>query len=194
MIIHLSPILRPANGALPRACDRYPGWAAGAFTPTAGQAARHPCLALHRMGFLVPRRLPAGRWALTPPFHPYPKRPNTKRAPGGLSFCDTFHRRPACAGRPPRVFRGMLPCGVRTFLSSRSQSDHLPNGECTSLARKPKIFSRVGLYSAHLCSGAKRKPACSTARKERSPFQPSATLSEGERDTPAARTPPPKTA
>jgi hypothetical protein len=26
---------------------------------------------LHRMGFFVPRHLRAGRWAFTPPFHPY---------------------------------------------------------------------------------------------------------------------------
>jgi len=36
-----------------------------------GQATRRLCLALHRMGFIVPRRLPPGRWAFTPPFHPY---------------------------------------------------------------------------------------------------------------------------
>src|SRR5215831_16660925 len=29
-------------------------------------------LALHRMRFSVPPRLLLGRWALTPPFHPYP--------------------------------------------------------------------------------------------------------------------------
>ena len=31
-----------------------------------------PCSVLHRIGFIMPRRLLAGRWALTPPFHPYP--------------------------------------------------------------------------------------------------------------------------
>ena len=31
-----------------------------------------PYLALHPMGFSVPRRLRFARWALTPPFHPYP--------------------------------------------------------------------------------------------------------------------------
>jgi hypothetical protein len=31
-----------------------------------------PCSVLHRIGFFVPPRLPSGRWALTPPFHPYP--------------------------------------------------------------------------------------------------------------------------
>ena len=32
-----------------------------------------PCSVLHRIGFFVPPRLPSGRWALTPPFHPYPR-------------------------------------------------------------------------------------------------------------------------
>ena len=31
-----------------------------------------PCYVLHHMGFFVPRHLRAGRWALTPPFHPDP--------------------------------------------------------------------------------------------------------------------------
>ena len=31
-------------------------------------------LALHHAGFSVPRMLPPGRWALTPPFHPYQMR------------------------------------------------------------------------------------------------------------------------
>jgi len=33
---------------------------------------RVPYLALHPMGFSVPPRLRLERWALTPPFHPYP--------------------------------------------------------------------------------------------------------------------------
>ena len=31
----------------------------------------YPCSVLHHAGFAVPPRLPATRWALTPPFHPY---------------------------------------------------------------------------------------------------------------------------
>ena len=30
-----------------------------------------PCSVLHRMGFVLPLRLPSARWALTPPFQPY---------------------------------------------------------------------------------------------------------------------------
>ncbi len=75
-----------------------------------------PYLALHPMGFSVPRRLRAERWALTPPFHPYPAEA------GRFVFCGTV-RRDASRHRRPRVsqpnkpeLRGIAPCGVRTFL------------------------------------------------------------------------------
>ena len=56
----------------------------------AGREAGHLAvsyLALHPMGFSVPRRLRSGRWALTPPFHPYPfeiSNFNLKSQSGGL--------------------------------------------------------------------------------------------------------------
>ena len=59
-------------------------------SPATGQATRRLCLALHRMGFIVPRRLPPGRWAFTPPFHPC--RVARSSAPRRSVFCDTFHR------------------------------------------------------------------------------------------------------
>jgi hypothetical protein len=80
------------------------------------QAPNAPCSALHCMGFFVPRRLLDGRWALTPPFHPYR---TPFRRPGGifsviLSVPSGF-RRPV-----PRILRGMLPGSVRTFLCAVS--------------------------------------------------------------------------
>ena len=63
----------------------------------AGQAPA-PCYVLHHMGFFVPRHLRAGRWALTPPFHPDPA-PALRPKRGGLIFCDTFRR----AGLSPRA-------------------------------------------------------------------------------------------
>src|SRR4029434_2499745 len=82
------------------------------------QALNAPCSALHRMGFFVPRRLLDGRWALTPPFHPYRV---TLRRPGGmfsvtLSVPCGFHR------PVPRILRGMLPGGVRTFLCTENHA------------------------------------------------------------------------
>jgi hypothetical protein len=75
------------------------------------------------MGFSVPPRLRLERWALTPPFHPYP---HLFRNAGGLSFCGTI-RWPASRQNRPRVsqlaflrrrlrLRGIAPYGVRTFL------------------------------------------------------------------------------
>jgi len=70
MIISLSPPKRTAAPLAGRWCDYYPG---AATLARGGQAARTPCYVLHRMGFFVPRSLRAGRWALTPPFHPDPQ-------------------------------------------------------------------------------------------------------------------------
>ena len=76
-----------------------------------------PYLALHPMGFSVPRRLRFARCALTAPFHPY-------RTVAGPAVSSLWH----CPsnGLPavlPRVsqpnkpgLRGIAPCGVRTFL------------------------------------------------------------------------------
>jgi len=43
-----------------------------AFAKTGAGRSVVPYLALHPMGFSVPPRLRSERWALTPPFHPYP--------------------------------------------------------------------------------------------------------------------------
>jgi len=43
-----------------------------AFAKTGAGRSVVPYLALHPMGFSVPPRLRLERWALTPPFHPYP--------------------------------------------------------------------------------------------------------------------------
>src|SRR4051794_17971107 len=71
------------------------------------------------MRFSVPPRLLLGRWALTPPFHPCRAIPKEK--PGGLSFCGTVCRpafQPAARvySKLKPGLRGILPCGVRTFL------------------------------------------------------------------------------
>jgi len=46
------------------------------------------------------------RWALTPPFHPYPLK-------GRSGFCGTFHRI-----APPGSYPVLSPLGARTFLRS----------------------------------------------------------------------------
>ena len=84
---------RTGGGSL-RNGDQYPEG-----SPLARRSGRRPgpsCSVLHRMGFFVPPRLRSGRWALTPPFHPYP--PACAR--GRFVFCDTV-RRPGLSHRPP---------------------------------------------------------------------------------------------
>ncbi|ABI77367.1 hypothetical protein HNE_0478 [Hyphomonas neptunium ATCC 15444] len=53
-----------------------------------GQPICAPYLVLLRAGFTMPALLPALRWALTPPFHPYP----LAEAFGRFPFCGTFPR------------------------------------------------------------------------------------------------------
>src|SRR6201989_2703109 len=54
--------------------------------------------------------------------------------------------------RRPRVLRGMLPSGVRTFLSELLRSDHLPSrGSYHNLrGGEPRIFSTAGSASGSL--------------------------------------------
>lgn len=54
------------------------------------------CSVLHRMGFFVPPDLRPGRWALTPPFHPFRQAHARRR----FIFCDTF-RWPDLSLKPP---------------------------------------------------------------------------------------------
>ena len=65
-----------------------------------------PYLALHPMGFSVPRCLRVARCALTAPFHPYPR---FLRNAGGLIFCGTVRRqvfRPSARVYPGRTGPG----------------------------------------------------------------------------------------
>ena len=109
-----------------------------------------PCFVLHRMGFFVPRSLRAGRWALTPPFHPYPRLREGGLFSVTLSVARDFRR-----GRP-HVLCGMLPCGVRTFLSpgSRWDSDHLSFRSQCSMSRgfwKRDLVWQPGKISFRYC-------------------------------------------
>ena len=47
-------------------------------------------VALLRMGFAVPKPLPASRWALTPPFHPYPGRKPTRAVCFSVALSSRF--------------------------------------------------------------------------------------------------------
>jgi len=87
-----------------------------------GQAPNVPCFVLHHTGFFVPRQLPDGRWAFTPPFRPYPV---LERA-GRSVFCDTF-RHPGLTSRVPaystrRVASGVFGLSSATDLTLYSES------------------------------------------------------------------------
>ncbi len=96
--------LIPLTGPLPAGSSGLPG----NRPPRGGSgdgSRRSPYLALHRTGFAVPRPSPAKRWALTPPFHPYPAR--------GGAVCFLWHFPSRCRGW---ALPSVLPSGVRTFL------------------------------------------------------------------------------
>jgi len=75
-----------------------------------------PYLVLHPMGFTVPLGLLLERWALTPPFHPYPAET------GRFVFCCTgrqrilAHASPACTPAQKRDYAAS--CPVEFGLSS----------------------------------------------------------------------------
>src|SRR3954463_8010153 len=79
--------------------------------PRLGRCGSHLAayLALLRLGVTLPPLLPVVRWALTPPFHPYPDLGRTLD-PGG--FFSVALPSPCGAQALP----GSLPCGARTFL------------------------------------------------------------------------------
>jgi len=90
--------------------------------PRAGRSGV-PYLALHPMGFSVPRRLRFARCALTAPFHPCSfEISNLESQTGGLIFCGTVRRKifqlsaRVYLNRYGLELRGIAPFGVRTFL------------------------------------------------------------------------------
>ena len=102
--------------------------------PAAGRRAV-PYLALHPMGFAVPRCLRFGRCALTAPFHPYPRL--AAQAVCFLWHCpsesvSTF--RPRVSPSRRTKLRGITPCGVRTFLPSLARG---------AILHPPKIETKV---------------------------------------------------
>lgn len=64
------------------ACRLQPSTRTLGWAPCAAEAASRAYMMLLRMGFGLPRLSPAARWALTPPFHPYPM----GRGPPGGTF------------------------------------------------------------------------------------------------------------
>jgi hypothetical protein len=121
-------------------------------------------LALLHAGFSVPRMLPPGRWALTPPFHPCQMRLTERGRPlvlpqacrrgtsitGGFIFCGTFRSRVpwrklslAISNRdqPPGVTRR-----VALLWPTLASSPQLESGLSS---RPPTLRSRTGDHPTH---------------------------------------------
>ncbi len=119
-------------------CDYYPEISATLSRHEAGRPPDSSCFVLHRMGFFVPPDLRPGRWALTPPFHPYPAT-SARR----FVFCDTFRRGGLSPAPPVRSTRHAalwcpdFPLGSR--LSPRPERPSAINVKIRDLRDKGKI-------------------------------------------------------
>jgi hypothetical protein len=93
-------------------------------------------LALLRLGVTSPRLLPATRWALTPPFHPYPP----------LRWA-VYFLWPFPSPFDAQVLPGSLPFGARTFLGSLEGEPRPPHS--TTTVKIVRRHCRVKLASVH---------------------------------------------
>ena len=121
-----------------------------------GQATRRLCLALHRMGFIVPRKLPSGRWAFTPPFHPYH---NVRTSTSWRSvFCDTFHRRKlACP--PSAAFPRHAALWCSDFPLPPKRKRPSTQGEIYPISpHHPSLKSSIRGSRRRLCAGPSWNP------------------------------------
>jgi hypothetical protein len=91
-----------------------------------------PLLGLAPDGVCPARRSPACRWALTPPFHPYPR----GRGRRAVSFLWHFPW-----GHPHWPLASILLCGVRTFLEPAiaAVARHLCSHRRSRSRRRPAI-------------------------------------------------------
>jgi hypothetical protein len=117
-------------------------------------------LALLPMGFSVPPRLLLERWALTPPFHPYPRGKPRRR----FIFCGTL-RRSRFPGLLPRLshprksgLRGIAPYGARTFLPGPNTTgperfSALPKSSENIAGRKQNTMPQNSIRHSHVHVG-----------------------------------------
>ncbi len=97
---------------------RSPGASCGLPGDRSRWATTLPCLALVRVGFALPRRLPGRAVGSYPTVSPLPTLGHRKASCGRRSvLCGTTP-----SARAARVLPGTLPCGARTFLGPRALS------------------------------------------------------------------------
>ena len=113
----VSRVLFPARRRGMVICLGPPSPTASSSLPTAQtvRVAPRRCLALLRLGVTVPLLLPGARWALTPPFHPYPS--VACASSGRFAFCCPVRRLAA-----PRRYLAVYP--VELGLSSGRPEGH----------------------------------------------------------------------
>ena len=111
------------------------------WSGTGAGHSKAPYLALHPMGFSVPPRLLSERWALTPPFHPYPYR-SLPRFPLGAT---------SAAG-------GMF---------SVALSVRMPHG----ITARVYLLRRSGRVTRHRALRSSDFPPLALARSDLPPFQ-----------------------
>jgi len=137
---HSGPAIIPLVPASLTGSSNLPGSANGPFDEL-------PYLVLLRAGFGLPLLLPGARWALTPPFHPYPS------CPRRYIFCATVRRvaPPGCypahcpvefglsspTGTSPLAER--LPMAAIARLTAANQQVVRPSGFAPSGSNHPSL-------------------------------------------------------
>ncbi len=115
--IHLGRLSPGVSRNQPGQLAWKPAW------PGIASGPRCPYSVLLPVGFTVPLLLPVARWALTPPFHPYPGKPRR------FAFCGTFPEVALAGCYPAPCFLGartFLSCGLSTLAAAAVR----PTGAC----------------------------------------------------------------
>jgi hypothetical protein len=133
-------------------------------------------LALLRLGVTVPPLLPAARWALTPPFHPYP--PSALRPPGAVSFLW-----PCPSPFGAQALPGSLPCGARTFLGRLAAPATTPLGQRGGIYRGDRLSAIGCRWVCPVAKGASHpSPPLQATVECRFPCRASLGLTRGSGD------------
>lgn len=121
-------------------------WGRRAPPLTRRSSARGPYLALLPVGLAMPELLPAPRWALTPPFHPYP--------------C-------GCSGKPDRR-GGFISVALSVGLPRPGVTRHRSFLESGLSSTSPLPRKSDAADATHACDGSGRR-SCDTSRRSGHP-------------------------
>ena len=108
-----------------------------------------PYFVLHRIGFSLPPASRPARWALTPPFHPYPSTRRFRgmlRAVSSLWHCPSRGFEPPCPGLSGSA-SGRWPCGLpcrRDSVSCRESCPRVSGLSSPNRQRSPGLPRTAG--------------------------------------------------